>query len=61
MDTKDLRNRDRDDDEQQRCWRLRERLEIIKLVLWMIFEAISDVIKHGGLGPGVSDKRTPGP
>lgn len=61
MDTKDLHNRDHDDDEQRRYWRLRERLEVLKLGLWVIFEAIIDVIRHGGLGPGVSNKRTPGP
>ena len=61
VSTKDLRNRDHDDDRQRRYWRLRERLEILKLGLWMIFEAINDVISHGGLGPGVSNKRTPGP
>lgn len=61
MNTTGLHNRDHDDDEQRRYWRLRERLELLKMALWMILEAIIDVIRHGGLGPGASDKRAPGP
>jgi hypothetical protein len=61
VNTRDLHVQDHDDDEQRRYWRLRERLEILKLGAWMIFEAILDVIKHGGLGPGGSVKSTPGP
>jgi hypothetical protein len=50
--TRDPHNPDHEDD-QQRYWRLRERLEIFKLISWMIFEAIKDMIGQGGPGSWV--------
>jgi hypothetical protein len=50
VNLRDLHSRDHDDDQQRRYWRQRERLEIFKLIAWMIFEAIKDVIGQGGPG-----------
>ena len=50
MNARDLHSRGQDDDQQRRYWRHRELLDILKLVAWVIFEAIKDVIGQGGPG-----------